>query len=108
MALAMLNCAGSMKPITPNCRSQLSAQDVKFIASVFAPNLSMKDSMTELLADESARDAILESDRLFQALLEVRAPLPVSPRLYFYVLTRRVLDQFDRDVADYIASLLAE
>ncbi len=91
-----------MKPITPSCRSQLSAQDVDFIASVLGTDV------ISLLAEETTRDAVLESDKLFHALLHVRTPLPVSARLYFYALTRRVLVHHDRAVADYIASVLAE
>lgn len=91
-----------MKPITPSCRSQLSAQDVTFITSAVGADGA------SLLADDATRDAVLESDKLFHALLHIRAPLPVSARLYFYVLTRRVLAHHDRTVADYIASVLAE
>ena len=91
-----------MMPITPSCRSQLSAQDVEFIASALGTDV------TSLLVDDATRDAVLESDKLFQALLDAHAPLPVSPRLYFYALTRRVLAHHDRAVADYIASVLAE
>ncbi len=91
-----------MKPITPCCRGHLSAQDVSFITAVAGADV------TPLLAEETSRDAVLESDALFHALLHVRAPLPVSARLYFYVITRRVLPQQDRAVTDYIATVLAE
>jgi len=97
-----------MQPITPSCRSQLSAADIEFIANALVSTPTEKDNLLGLLADEAARDAILESDRLFQAIVAVETPLPISPRLYFYVLTRRVLPQSDRAVTDYIASLLAK
>ncbi|MEW6303037.1 MAG: hypothetical protein AB1705_06175, partial [Verrucomicrobiota bacterium] len=67
--------------------------------------------LTELLADEQARDAILDDESLFRALLEKPACLRVSTHFYFYVLARHVLRRAgieDRTVADYVAELLAE
>jgi hypothetical protein len=75
---------------------------VAFITSALGADVA------PLLADPASRDAVLESDRLLHCLLHARAPLPVSPRLYFYVITRRVLAHHERVVADYIATVLAE
>lgn len=96
-----------MKALQANCRQQLSAEDFGFVAATLSDRWSNTEQLAALLTDESARDAALESDRLLKALLESPAPLPVSPRLYFYVLTRRSLPQFDRMIADYIANVLA-
>ena len=63
----------------------------------------------DLLTDSETRDAILDSPRLFQTVLEGGAPLSISPQLYFYILTRHVLKETglnDRCLSDYVASLL--
>jgi hypothetical protein len=96
-----------MNAIQANCRQQFSGDDFGFIAATLADRWSSTAQLAELFTDESARDAALESDRLLKALLESPAPLPVSPRLYFYVLTRHSLPQFERSIADYIANVLA-
>jgi hypothetical protein len=95
-----------MKPIVPSCRDQLSADDFAFIVTSLARGERSLASLRDLLTDPQVRDEALDSDRLFHALLESTHALPVSARLYFYVLTRRVLKQFGRDVADYIATVL--
>ena len=65
----------------------------------------------KLLADEEARDLILDDEALLHALLERLGCLRVSSRFYFYILVRQVLrrsDIQDRAVADYVAEVLAE
>jgi hypothetical protein len=93
-----------MKPILPMCRQQLSAKDFEFVAAHLAP--ARRAGMDRLLTDPAARDAALEDERLLRALLEDPDTLPVSPQLYFYVLTRRALPRFDREIADYVATVL--
>jgi len=100
-----------MLVIQPCCRSRLTAQDLAFIQSVLTSHEEQQAKLAELLADPEARDMVLDDPALMRALLEVRRCLPVSPRLYFYVLVRHVLRRFglhDRTVADYIAEMLAE
>jgi hypothetical protein len=95
--------------ITPNCRERLTASDFEFIARVLARSRRDSSSLTELLTDAETRDSILDSDRLFQAILEDGAPLHISPQCYFYVLLRHVLKEHglaSRDTCDYLASLL--
>jgi hypothetical protein len=63
----------------------------------------------DLLTDAEARDSILDSPRLVESLVTDGTPLTISPQLYFYILLRHVLkdtDLADRDVSDYLASLL--
>jgi hypothetical protein len=89
---------------------QFTAEDVEFILGVLGPN-SAADTLVKLLADEEARDLILDDDSLFRALLEQRGCLRVSTHLYFYVLVRHVFKRSgieDREVADYVAEVLAE
>ncbi len=99
-----------MQMIQPNCRVQFTAQDVEFILEVLGRKIGTAECLIKLLADLESRDLILDDDNLFRALLERRGCLRVSSRLYFYVLVRHVFkrsDIHDRDVADYVAEVLA-
>jgi hypothetical protein len=67
------------------------------------------DAFDRLLADDDTRDSILDHPAVLRALLEQPAPLRVSARLYFYILVRHALREShvdNRDVADYVASVL--
>lgn len=100
-----------MKVIKPNCRTQFAAEDVEFILSVLGARLGDSECLVRLLADEEARDLILDDEALLHALLEHRGCLRVSSHFYFYVLVRNVLKRAgitDRGVADYVAEVLAE
>lgn len=100
-----------MKMIQPNCRAQFAAEDIEFIVSVLGPKIGTADCLIKLLADQESRDLILDNEALFHALLERRGCLRVSTRFYFYILVRQVFrraDIQDREVADYVAEVLAE
>ncbi len=100
-----------MKVIRPNCRVQFTAEDIEFVLRILSPGTDTNPALTQLLADEDARDQILDDERLYQALLQGTGCLQVSAHLYFYVLVRRVLRKAgieNRQVADYVAELLAE
>lgn len=95
--------------ITPNCRERLTASDFEFIVRTLAHSRRDSTSLAELLTDAEIRDSILDSDTLFQAILEDGAPLHISPQCYFYVLLRHVFKEHglgSRDTCDYLASLL--
>lgn len=97
--------------IRANCRSQITSADVDFIAGVLGHKPEDRHFLTSLLADEASRDLLLDSEPLHRALLEARGCLSVSSHLYFYVVVRKALRDAgldDRDVADYVAELLAE
>jgi hypothetical protein len=54
---------------------------------------------------------ILDSDTVFEAVIENPANLSISLHLFFYILVRRVLKEAeieDESVADFVAELLAE
>jgi hypothetical protein len=100
-----------MKMIQPNCRAQFAAEDIEFILSVLGGKIGTAECLVKLLADENTRDLILDDEALLHALLERRGCLRVSTRFYFYILVRQVLrrsDIQDRQVADYVAEVLAE
>jgi len=100
-----------MKLIQANCRARFTAQDVEFVLSVLGRKLGAAECLVRLLADAESRDLILDDEELFKALLERAGCLSVSTHFYFYVLVRHVFRQAgiaDREVADYVAALLAE
>jgi hypothetical protein len=100
-----------MKMIRPNCRAQFAAEDIDFILSVLGTKIGTAECLIKLLADEEERDLILDDEALLHALLERPGCLRISSRFYFYILVRQVLrraDIQDREVADYVAEVLAE
>jgi len=100
-----------MKMIQPNCRVQFAAEDVDFILGVLGRKIGDAECLIRLLSDEGTRDLILDDEALFHALLERRGCLRVSCRFYFYILVRNVFRRSninDRNVADYVAEVLAE
>jgi hypothetical protein len=95
--------------ITPNCRERLTADDFDFIVRSLARSRRDSATLIELLTDSETRDSILDSDLLFEAVLEAGAPLRISPQFYFYIVLRHVLKQHhvtSRETCDYLASLL--
>ena len=95
--------------ITPNCRERLTAADFEFIVRTLAANRRESAPLSELLTDADTRDSILDSDVLFQAILDAGAPLRISPQCYFYILLRHVLKDrgiSNRETCDYLAALL--
>ena len=100
-----------MQMIQPNCRVRFAAEDIEFILSVLHKKTGTADCLIKLLSDEQSRDAILDDDDLFHALLERRGCLRVTTRFYFYILVRHVFRRsgiHDRPVADYVAEVLTE
>lgn len=98
-----------MKLIQPNCRVQFTAEDIQFIVDTLARHNG--PSLVQLLTEADTRDAVLDHELLFRALLEHRQCLRVSSHFYFYVLVRHVLRRTgvdDRNVADYLAEVLSE
>ena len=95
--------------ITPNCRERLTASDFEFIAGTLGAGRNNSATLGELLTDSEMRDTILDSENLFQAVLQGDAQLRISPQCYFYILLRHVLKDrgiVNRETCDYLASLL--
>lgn len=100
-----------MKVIRPNCRTQFTAADQDFIATVLPGLEAPSSGIIRLVRDPEVMDKVLDQPALFRAVLDMHGCLRVSLRFYFYVLVRNVLlraDIQDRDVADYVAEVLAE
>ena len=100
-----------MKLIQPNCRLQFTPEDIDFILTIIQPNVKNRESLLTLLADEDSRDIILDDERLFRAVLEKPQCLRISSHFYFYLLVRNVFRKSDlqeRELADYVAELMAD
>ncbi len=98
-----------MKLVRPKCRTRLSANDFTFIQSVLLDTVQDKAALKSLLLDPEMLDAILDQKELYEAIQEQALTLNISSHLYFYVLVRQALlsaDIDDREMADYVASLL--
>lgn len=92
-------------------RAKLSVQDLQFVVASLCRPGEREATLFKLLADDEVRDAMLEHPRLLASLLGARQPVAISPFLYFYLLVRQALKDFeidDREVAEYVANLLAE
>lgn len=99
-----------MELIVPFCRDGLSASDKAFVAEALTHTRPDHEACLRFLQDPEERDSLLDGEALFTALIKRPEAIGVSSRLYFYILVRRVFREaslLDRDLADYIASLLA-
>jgi hypothetical protein len=100
-----------MKVIRPHCRVHFTATDVDFILTTLGRSPGDAAALRDLLADDATRDQILDHETLYRAVLEGAGCLQISSHLYFYVLVRHTLRSVgvsNRELADYIAELLAE
>jgi hypothetical protein len=81
--------------IKPNTRVRFTAEDIEFILSVLRSKVSDAECLTRLLADEEARDLVLDDESLLRAILEHPNCLRVSAHFYFYILVRHALCRAD-------------
>ncbi len=97
--------------IQANCRVRLTGADLDFIFSTLRHPPGSAQHLVELLADPDSRDVLLDDEQLLRAVLEQRSCLHISPQFYFYIVVRHAFRRSgldDRDLADYVASVLAE
>ena len=85
-----------MTPLNFKIREHLAPADLEFVVGTLGGSESERDALLSLLSDPSESVAILDHDFLLQAVLETTEHLPITPRLP------------DPDLADYVASVLAE
>ncbi|QXD23414.1 hypothetical protein F7C95_16005 [Opitutia bacterium ISCC 51] len=98
-----------MNLVRPKCRTRLSAEDFVFIQSVLLEAAQDEIALKSLLLDPEMLDAILDQSELYEAIQDRALTVNISAQLYFYVLVRQTLlnaDIDDREMSDYIASLL--
>jgi hypothetical protein len=99
-----------MPKIRLNYRSNLSVNDLHFITSALAgDSQSEAKSIAYLLIDPSTVDSILDQPVLLDHVLASPETLTLSPRLYFYLLSRHSLKASGLDspeLADYVSGVL--
>ena len=99
-----------LRIVKAECRDRLTSEDFDFIVSTLGSDPIATQSILTLLSDTTTRDQVLDDKSLFRAIIDSPHDLRISPHLYFYVLVRRALlaaDIDDRDLSDYVASMLA-
>jgi hypothetical protein len=100
-----------MKVIRANCRIQFTPLDISFLLQTLESRPEQREALQSLFGDEDSRNLLLDSDTVFEAVIENPENLSISLHLFFYILVRRVLMEVeieDESVADYVAELLAE
>ena len=100
-----------MIAVPTSCRERLQPRDFEFIVASLAGKDREAKFLGELFANSESLTVVLDQDRLLRAILELPAPIGISPELYFYVIVRRSLKDAgidDLEIADYVAATLAD
>ena len=100
-----------MIPVPTSCRERLQPRDFEFITRTLSGGERGATFLAELFKEPDSLAVVLDQDKLLRALLELPAPLSISPELYFYVIVRRSLKDAgidDLEIADYVAATLAD
>jgi hypothetical protein len=99
-----------MPSISLEFRKHLSLSDLHFITQALAgDNPGETKALFQLLTDPSTVDSILDQASLLDHVLSSPQTLQLSPRLYFYLLTRHSLKNSGLDsppLADYVSGVL--
>lgn len=101
-----------MRDVPVNCRIRFQPKDFDFIAHILSDGNSQKAGIIlSLTEDADSLDALLDHEKLLQAVVSLRSPLRITPELYFYVLVRHVLKEAavsHLGLVDYVAATLAD
>lgn len=99
-----------MSKIVLEFRKQLSLTDLHFITQTLAGDSPGEtEALFNILTDPDTVDSILDQRALFEKVLTSAETLPLSPRLYFYLMTRHALRDSGLDspeLADYVSGIL--
>jgi hypothetical protein len=97
--------------IRADTRSRLSAADLQLVVLLLSRGSAHRRAALERRLQAEGPDALLDSAELLERLLAVRTVLVPSEALFFYVLVRHTLRRAgidDRELADYLASMLLD
>jgi hypothetical protein len=92
-----------------NVRASLTRDDAQLALRLLTHGDSRELDAAEMRLREEGIDTILDDPRLLPAIIESRAGMQVSVRLFWYVVVRRALcrvGEEDRALADYVAAIL--
>jgi hypothetical protein len=93
-----------------SARDQFTEKDLDFIISTLATDEQEAQALLALLLDSESADLVFDDPALFQALQQDSGLSMVSSRFYLYLHLRKALKETgidDREVADYLANMLA-
>src|SRR5438105_572274 len=97
--------------IRANMRSRLTAADLQLVLLLLSRGSAQRRASLEQRLKVEGPDHLLDAPELLERLLAVRTVLVPSETLFFYVLVRHTLRGAgidDRDLADYLASMLVD
>lgn len=97
--------------IRADLRTRLRAADVELVILLLSRGSAYRRAAFERQLAAEGPDALLEKPELLERLLAVRTMLVPSEALFFYVVLRHALRRSgvdDRDLADYLGSLMLE
>lgn len=95
----------------PGCWFRFTPSDWYFIRDTLAPTEREKQGFNAILDDPQAVPLILDNDRLFEAVVQSRRGLMVSPELFFFLVIRHTLKErgiTEVAVADYMTVVFAD
>ncbi len=99
-----------MHHVPTSCLDRLTPTDFIFIQKALLDEQSHSEALYSLFKDPDSLIALVEHEKLFEAIIENAYPLSISPELYFFVLVRKFLNDADiteLHIADYVAATLA-
>jgi len=97
--------------IRANTRGRLTSADLQLVILLLSRGSAHRRAYLERRLAAEGPDPLLDAPDLLERLLTVRTMLVPSEALFFYVLVRQALRGAhldDRDLADYLATLLLE
>ena len=101
-----------MREVPVNCRLRFQPKDFEFIATTLANgNVQKAGVVLSLTEDADSLEAMLDHEKLLNAVVSLKSPLRITPELYFYVLVRHVLKEAavsHLGLVDYVAATLAD
>lgn len=94
--------------VRANCRVQFTKADIEFLLSAASKETRVRvGSRSDL--NSSSIDQLVDDEHVFRQIYGHREFFRVSPHFFFYLGTRWCMREYgldDRDLADYVASIL--
>jgi len=98
-----------MEAFTHDFRHHLPIADLNFVTGLLGGSSEAGEALLKLLTDPETVDDVLDHPKLIETVLESVEHLQLSPRLYFYLITRHSLKRAgldDPELADYLSGIL--
>lgn len=92
-------------------RMPLTAEDLHFLSQVLGKISGSPVAIQTLIQDDSSLDLLLDHPSVKDALLDTTGCLRISPRFYFYILIRDVLQRgkiYSHQMCHYLSEILEQ